>query len=74
HDGASQRYHGDGVRLLELASRAYELYAKQSAEQKNKFLRIMLSNCTLKDGSLQPTYKKPFDILARGVESRNWGE
>lgn len=74
HDGASHRYHGDGVRLLELASRAYELYAKQSAEQKNKFLRIMLSNCTLQGGSLHPTYKKPFDILARGVESRNWGE
>lgn len=74
HQEADRRYYDDGIRLLELASRAYELYAKQSAEQKNKFLRIMLSNCTLKDGSLQPTYKKPFDILARGVESRNWGE
>ena len=68
------RYHDDGVRLLELASRAYALYAKQSAEQKNKFLRIMLSNCTLQGGTLHPTYKKPFDILARGVENRNWGE
>ena len=74
HQGADQRYHNDGIRLLELASRAYELYAKQSAEQKNKFLRIMLSNCTLKGGMLHPAYKKPFDILARGVESMKWGE
>lgn len=74
HQGAARRYHDDGVRLLELASRAYVLYAKQSAEQKNKFLRIMLSNCTLQGGTLRPTYKKPFDILARGIESRNWGE
>lgn len=44
HDGASDRYHGDGVRLLELASRAYELYARQSAEQKNKFWRIRVSH------------------------------
>ncbi len=74
HKGADLRYLNDGVRLLELASRAYELYSKQSAEEKNKFLKIMLSNCTLQGGTLRPTYKKPFDILARGAETSNWGE
>jgi len=74
HNGASHRYLDDGIRLLELASRAYDLYSKQSAEEKNKFLKIMLSNCILQGGTLRPTYKKPFDILARGAESRNWGE
>ena len=74
HQVADHRYFEDGFKLLELASKAYQLYSKQPPEQKNKFLRILLSNCTPQGGTLHPTYKKPFDILARGVESRKWGE
>jgi hypothetical protein len=74
HHVADHRYYDDGLKLLELASRAHELYLKQPSEQKNKFLRILLSNCTLQEGTLRPTYKKPFDFLARGIESRKWGE
>lgn len=74
HQIANRRYYDDGVKLLELASRAHELYAKQPVEQKNRLLRVLLSNCTLQNGTLQPHYKKPFDILARGIESRKWGE
>ena len=64
----------EGVRLLELASRAYDLYKRQDPAEKNKFLKILLSNSTLERGSVQPAYKKPFDILARGVKSKVWGE
>ncbi len=74
HQVADHRYYDDGLKLLELASRAHELYLKQPPEQKNKFLRILLSNCTLQNATLRPTYKKPFDILARGIESRKWGD
>ena len=74
HQGADRRYYDDGLKLLELASRAYELYSKQPAEQKNKFLKILLSNCILERATLRPTYKKPFDLFAQGVKSGNWGE
>ena len=74
HQVANRRYYDDGVKLLELASRAHELYAKQPGDQKNRFLQILLSNCTLQNGTLQPHYRKPFDILARGIENRKWGE
>lgn len=74
HQVADHRYYDDGLKLLELASKAYELYSKQPLEQKNKFLRILLSNCALQDGTLRPIYRKPFDILARGVERGQWGE
>jgi site-specific DNA recombinase len=74
HQRADRKYYEDGFKLLELASRAHKLYAKQPPEEKNKFLRILLSNCTLEGGTLRPIYKKPFDILARGIESRKWGE
>lgn len=73
HQVADRRYYEDGFKLLELASRAHELYSEQDAEQKNKFLGFLLSNCTLKDGTLRPAYRKPFDILARGVENEKWG-
>ncbi len=74
HHVADHRYYDDGLKLLELASKAHELYSKQPVEQKHRFLRILLSNCTLQDGTLRPTYKKPFDILARGIEKGKWGE
>lgn len=64
----------EGFRLLELASRAYDLYKRQDPAGKNKFLKILLSNSTLEGGSVRPAYKKPFDILARGVKSEVWGE
>jgi hypothetical protein len=51
-----------------------QLYKNQPPDQRNKFLKILLSNCTLQDGSLRPIYKKPFDILAMGVKTGKWGE
>ena len=72
HQVADHRYY-DGFKILELASKAHELYSKQPPEQKNKFLRIVLSNCTLRGGTLHPTYRKPFDVLATGIESGKWG-
>lgn len=32
----------------------------------------LLSNCTLDRGTLYPAYKKPFDILAEGLQSEDW--
>jgi site-specific DNA recombinase len=74
HQVADHRYYDSGVKLLELASKAHKLYQKQLPSEKNKFLRILLSNCTLQGGTLRPVYKKPFDILARGMETSKWGE
>lgn len=74
HQGADRQYYDDGLKLLELAARAYNLYAKQSPVQKNKFLKIVLSNCTLEHATVRPTYKKPFDLFAKGVETGKWGE
>jgi len=74
HQSADRKYYEDGFKLLELAAKAHQLYKTQPPEQKNKLLKILPSNCTLQDGTLRPVYKKPFDILARGVESRHWGE
>jgi hypothetical protein len=35
-------------------------------------LETVLSNCTFDRGTLCPTYSKPFDLLIRGNETRDW--
>ena len=40
HQLADHRYYDDGFKILELASKAHELYSKQPPEQKNNFLKI----------------------------------
>jgi len=49
----NRRYYDDAVKLLELASRATALYTQQPGDQKNRVLRLLLSNCTLQNATLQ---------------------
>jgi len=53
----------DGVRILELANKAYFLYLRQTPTEKAKLLRIVLSNCAVDAISVYPTYRKPFDLI-----------
>jgi site-specific DNA recombinase len=64
HQDANQSYLEDGVRLLELARRAHELFLKQPPREKRRLLNFVLSNCTWKNGQLTATYRQPFDLLA----------
>jgi site-specific DNA recombinase len=71
HESANVNYFDQGVRILELAHRAYPLYLRQDSFEKRKLLDFLLSNCTLNDGILCPTYRKPFDILVKGLQNEN---
>jgi site-specific DNA recombinase len=62
----------DGVRILELANEAYFLYLKQPAAEKAKLLQIVLSNCKIDAASLDPTYRKPFDLIFQRVKNEEW--
>jgi site-specific DNA recombinase len=64
HQYANRSYMDDGVRILELAKRALELYKKRSAPEKRRMLQLIFSNSTWKNGQLHPSYKKPFSLLA----------
>ena len=68
HMAADRNYLQQGVRILELANRAYTLYLQQPHEERAKLLRFVLLNCSLKDGNLTAVYRKPFDMLANRVE------
>jgi hypothetical protein len=45
--------------------------AANSAEQR-KLLETLLSNCVYERGTLTPTYRRPFDLLAKGTEMKEW--
>ena len=87
HRAADRTYVETGVRLLELASRAHELFVKQAPSEKRRLLNFLVSNSTWKDGTLTVTFRQPFDLLmdtnasfsrdikAEGLEKakkRNW--
>jgi predicted amino acid-binding ACT domain protein len=66
--------------LAELAVKAFEL-SQTLREQwltadyaaKRRILEIILSNCSLVDGTLCPTIRKPFDVLAEGLVLKESG-
>ena len=72
HRTANQFYFDEGVRVLELAQRAYDLWLRQPQSEKRKLLDILLSNCTFDGATLLPEYRKPFCWLAEGHGCPDW--
>jgi site-specific DNA recombinase len=72
HQDANVNYYEKGIEILELSQKLYSSWKKHDHEGKRKILDLLLSNCTLNDGRLYPTYRKPFDMLAKGLSRSNW--
>jgi hypothetical protein len=62
----------NGVRILELANKAYFLYLKQPPAEKAKLLKMVLSNCTVDATTVYPTYKKPFHLIFERAKNEEW--
>jgi site-specific DNA recombinase len=54
-----------GAQMLDLAGQARDLYLRQDAANRRRLLGFVLADCMLHDGRLTPTYRPPFDIMAR---------
>lgn len=65
---AHQRSTSDGAEqlrdILELSKSAHLLFLKQSANDQRDLLQHVTSNLFLRDGLVEPEYRKPFDLLA----------
>lgn len=71
---SDQTYLSEGIKFLELAGRAQELFLIQPATEKWRLLNFLLSNCTWKGGELDATFRQPFDMLhdtTKAPRSRN---
>jgi hypothetical protein len=60
---ADRSYVDAGVRLLELAEKAHELFMKRPPREKRELLDFLFSNSSWKNGELRVTFRKPFDLL-----------
>lgn len=49
------------------AEHSFTVIQAYSDVETAKQLRFVLLHCSLQDGTLCPTYRKPFDMLANGV-------
>ena len=63
YENAAQDYVQDGVRLLELAKKAYFLFKQQNSSEKRKLLNFVCSNSTWKDHTLTATLRQPLIFL-----------
>src|SRR5258707_15070237 len=62
----------DAQRIFELANKAYSLYVSQNSTEKAKLLKMLFSNCSVDAVSVSPTYRKPFDIIAKRAHLEEW--
>ena len=68
HENANYSYMDEGIRILELSNRAWELYDKQEMAEKRRLLDYVFSNSTWAGGKLTPNYRKPFDLISDAVK------
>ena len=72
YEDADSNYLSQGVHILELCNKAYDMYLRKEPLERAKLLRIILSNCSLDGVTLCPTYRKPFDLFAKGPPRSDW--
>jgi len=58
-----QRVEG-GVRLLELAAHAHQLFLSQAPGEKRKLLNFVVANASWRGGHLTVTLRQPFSLIS----------
>lgn len=48
---------------IELAQSVHSLFLMQTPHEQRELLQHVLSNCFLRDGKVDPEYRKPFQLL-----------
>ena len=68
HQRANSKYLDAGIRILELANSAYNQWLLRDSFDKPKLLKILCSNLVLDNKSVIPTYRQPFDLIAKASQ------
>jgi DNA invertase Pin-like site-specific DNA recombinase len=69
HQSANQSYLDSGIRLLELASQAADLFVRQASDARRDLLKFVVSNCTWRDSRLAVSYRPPFDLILETAQA-----
>lgn len=65
--GAKSAYLDEGVRLLEIANNAAELFQDLEGDEKREMLSMLLSNPRILNGNLDFSFKNPFALFTNVV-------
>lgn len=72
HEKADEQFVVTVSTLLDLASRAYELFQSSKVEQKRKLISLVLSNLKLEGKNLTYSITKPFDLFVEAGNCSSW--
>ena len=59
-------------KILELAQSAHSAYFTLNCHEQGKLLKMILLNCGTDGVSLFPSYRKPFDLIAKRAKNGEW--
>lgn len=65
-------YMQDGIRLLEIANKASELFKMMPNHEKRELLKLVLQNPRLNDVTIEYDFEKPFDLLTNMTILEKW--
>ena len=71
HDTANTLHYALGANIMDLASRAREIYEKRTDDEKRDLLRLIFSNLATKQGNVRVSYAPAFQILAEWMPGAN---
>ena len=69
---ADENYSTTLISLLNICSKAPELFASSKVEQKRQLINFLLSKLQLRGKKLEYTLRKPFDVLVNLDYRSNW--
>ncbi len=69
---AEDNYYLSANYLLELASRAYDLFKSSEIEERRQLLKLTLENLTLEGKTIRFQAQKPFDTILNFADSPSW--
>ena len=72
HERADENYYIQLGRLLELASRAHELFTRSKVDQKRRLLQSLLSNLTLSGKNLSISLQEPYNLIFEHASRSLW--
>ncbi len=72
HERADENYYIQLGRLLDLASRAHELFTRSKVDQKRRLLQSLLSNLTLSGKKLSISLQEPYNLIFEHASRSQW--
>jgi len=69
---ADEDFHITAATVLDLATRALEIFESSEVNEKRALLNFPLQNCVLHGRKLLFKLKSPFDVIAKYGKTQNW--